>query len=70
MMYTIRKHPKLESLEITFDGKPSETVRTALKGLRFRWAPSKGVWYGYATEEAVRAAIDEAQRTESEEAGE
>ena len=58
MTYTIRKNAQFNSLEITFNGKPSEAVRNALKALRFRWHSAKKVWYGYATEEAVRAAIE------------
>ena len=67
MNYTITNNTKFNSLEITFDGKPSEAVRDALKGLRFRWHGQKKVWYGYASEKAVRAAIEggkgEAQTT-------
>lgn len=58
MTYTITNNPEFNSLEITFDGKPAQAVRDALKALRFRWHSVKKVWYGYATEEAARAAID------------
>ena len=58
MNYTINPNSQYNSLEISFDGKPSAEVRDALKALRFRWHGVKRVWYGYATEEAVRAAID------------
>lgn len=56
--YTISKNAQFNSLEISFNGKPSEAVRTALKALKFRWHGVKKLWYGYAEEEAVRAAID------------
>lgn len=58
MNYTITKNPDYNSVEVSFNGKPSEEVRDALKALRFRWHGQRRVWYGYATEEAVRAAID------------
>lgn len=58
MTYTITKNPEFNSIEILFDGKPSEEIRAALKALRFRWHGVKKVWYGYTTEEAARAAID------------
>lgn len=57
-MYTMTVNPQFNSLEISFDGKPSEAIREALKSLRFRWHSVKKVWYGYATEEATRAAIE------------
>ena len=58
MTYTITRNPQFNSLEITFDGKPAQAVRDALKALRFRWHGQKKVWYGYSTEEEARAAID------------
>ena len=32
--------------EISFDGKPSAEIRAALKNNRFRWSPSRMIWYG------------------------
>lgn len=58
MTYTITPNPEFNSIEILFDGKPSEEIRAALKALRFRWHSVKKVWYGYTTEEAARAAIE------------
>lgn len=58
MEYTISRNDAFNSLEISFDGKPSEAIREALKGLRFRWHNVKKVWYGYTDEATVRAAID------------
>lgn len=66
-MYEISKNNQFNSVEVKFDGKPSEEIRNALKGLRFRWHSVKKVWYGYATEEATRAAIDEAEKGKQEE---
>ncbi len=59
--YTITTNPNFNSIEITFDGKPSEAIRTALKELRFRWHNVKKVWYGYKDEETVKTALDNAE---------
>lgn len=56
--YTINKNAQFNSLEVVFNGKPSEAVRTALKSLKFRWHSVRKLWYGYADEETVRAAIE------------
>ena len=61
--YTITANPQFNSLEISFDGKPSEDVRAALKALKFRWHGLKKIWYGFATEEEIRKAVE--GRTES-----
>lgn len=61
MEYTIKRNEAFNSLEITFDGKPSEAVRDALKALKFRWHGVKKLWYGYTDETAARAAIDGAE---------
>lgn len=58
MNYTITKNAEFGSVEISFEGKPAQEVRDALKALKFRWHGQKKVWYGYANEEAVRAAIE------------
>ena len=47
MTYTINHNSQYNSVEIAFDGKPSEKIREALKALRFRWHKVSGVWYGY-----------------------
>lgn len=59
-MFTITANAAYNSIEISFDSKPSEAVREALKALRFRWHSVKRVWYGYATEAAAREAIEAA----------
>ncbi len=61
MTYTITTNPNFNSIEITFDGKPSEAIRNALKELRFRWHNVKKVWYGYTEEATARKAIDNAE---------
>lgn len=58
MSYTMTKNAQFNSLEITFDGKPCEAIREALKALRFRWHGVRRVWYGYADEATTRAALD------------
>ena len=58
--YTITPNEAYKSLEIAFNGKPSEAVREALKALRFRWHGVKKIWYGYSDEETVKTAIENA----------
>lgn len=67
MNYTITPNAAYNSLEISFDGKPADAVRDALKSLKFRWHAAKKVWYGYADEATTRAAI-EGKPTESKSA--
>ena len=57
MTYEIRSNQKFDSKEIYFDGKPSESIRTALKSLRFRWHATKKCWYGFAQEHEIVSAI-------------
>ena len=56
-MYTISTNAAYNSIEISFDAKPSAAVREALKALRFRWHGAKRVWYGYTDEATAREAI-------------
>ncbi len=58
MEYTLTKNADFGSLELTFDGKPAQAIRDALKALRFRWHGVRRVWYGYADEATTRAALD------------
>ena len=58
MTYTITNNASFNSIEISFTTKPTEDIRNALKALRFRWHSVKKVWYGYSTEEAVKAALE------------
>lgn len=59
-MFTITANAAYNSIEISFDSKPSEAVREALKSLRFRWHSVKRVWYGYTDEAIAREAIEAA----------
>ena len=63
--YTITKNAQFNSIEINFTGKPSEAIREALKALRFRWHGVRRIWYGYTTEEAARAAIENAEKKQT-----
>lgn len=58
MNYTITNNTQFNSIEITFDGKPAQEIRDALKALRFRWHSVKKCWYGYTDEATARAAIE------------
>ena len=58
--YTIRPNEQYGSLEITFDGKPSQAVRDALKANKFRWNGKKGVWYGKTDQKTIVDALDKA----------
>lgn len=65
MTYTITHNHQFNSLEITFDSKPAAAVRATLKGLKFRWHSVKKVWYGYATEETARQALEAVEPCET-----
>ncbi|MBK8117396.1 MAG: hypothetical protein IPK44_24220 [Candidatus Accumulibacter sp.] len=43
-------------LQLFFEGKPAEEVRTDLKASGFKWAPSAGAWQRQLTENAVASA--------------
>ena len=58
MLYELTHNQEFNSIEIKFASKPDEATRDALKALRFRWHSVKKIWYGYADEETVRAALD------------
>ena len=64
MLYTIATNSIFDSREVTFDGKPAEAVRAALKALRMRWNTKRALWYGFATENEIKAAIQAAQPAE------
>ena len=65
MTYTLTTNPDFNSIEIAFDGKPSEAVRDAMKALKYRWHGLKKIWYGYSDEETIRKAIDNAESGKS-----
>ena len=55
--YRIGKNAQYNSNEIYFDSKPAAEVLTALRGLKMRWNPKKGCWYGFAAQNDILAAI-------------
>ena len=65
MTYTINTNTTFNSIEISFDHKPSEKVLEALKSLRFRWHNAKKLWYGFATDSAVISAIQNAEQEDN-----
>lgn len=58
MTYTINTNEKYNSLEISFSEKPNTQTRNILKSLKFRWNPTKGIWYGYSTSEVLQEALN------------
>ena len=68
--FTITDNVEFGSLEITFDGKPSEAVRDVLKAHKFRWHGKKSVWYGKGERADIVNALQEAYKTETQEAKE
>ena len=52
------KNNQFNSLEISFDEKPSEEVRNILKANHFKWHSVKKVWYGYKTQEEIEKALN------------
>ena len=51
------KNNEYNSLEISFEEKPSEKVREILKANHFRWHSVKKAWYGYKTQEEIEKAL-------------
>ena len=43
-------------LQIYFASKPSEEIRTLLKGSGFRWSPSQGCWQRFRSQAATNRA--------------
>jgi len=62
--YTLAESREDNRIRFTFDGKPKESIRSALKREGFRWARSVGAWQrqttaaGWAAAERVRHALD------------
>jgi len=54
--YIIKENTEKNGIEVYFSVKPAESIREALKALRFRWHNLKKCWYGRADRAAVVAA--------------
>ena len=63
--FTITDNNEFGSLEITFDGKPSEAIRNVLKDNKFRWHGKKGVWYGKGERADIVKALQEVYNAEA-----
>lgn len=61
MTYEITLNQQFNSYEIKFDGKPADAIREALKALKFRWNPKKGVWYGFGDHDTITKACENQQ---------
>ena len=53
---TVEANQEANRLQVFFDQKPDEEVRTALKANGFRWTPSAGAWQRQLNDNAIRAA--------------
>ena len=63
--FTITDNREYGTLEIKFDGKPSEAVRDALKEQGFRWHRAKQIWYGKGDRADIVKALREAYQSET-----
>lgn len=52
-MCTMAINNQYNGIEITFEGKPTEATRTALKQAGFRWHGQKRLWYAKNTAERL-----------------
>ena len=66
--FTISDNAEHGSLEISFDSKPSDEVRHALKENKFRWHKVKKVWFGYTDRKTITDALHAAYEAENTEA--
>ena len=63
--FSITDNTEFGSLEITFDGKPPQAVRDAMKERNFRWHKVKGVWFGKGDRAEIATAIQNAYAAEA-----
>lgn len=60
--FKVIENTELMRIQIVFDGKPEEAIRSILKENGFRWAPSQGAWQRQLTSNgkyALRRVIEE-----------
>lgn len=58
--FSITPNTERGTLEITFDSKPPEGVRDALKANKFRWSSKNKLWYGRGDQGRIAEIIDNA----------
>lgn len=64
-VFTITDNREYGTLEIKFEGKPSEAIRDVLKEKGFRWHRVKQVWYGKGERDNIVTALRDAYRNET-----
>ena len=60
--FKVIENTEMMRIQIVFDGKPDEAIRSTLKANGFRWAPSQGAWQRQLTSNgkyALRRVIEE-----------
>ena len=62
--YYIIENKNFKSVEVYFENKPDTVVRTAMKGAKMRWNPTKKCWYSYLTSKEVKAILDDCEKLE------
>ena len=67
MKYEIRANEEFKSVEIVFDGKPSEAIREKLKENGFRWHGVRRLWYGYKTAEETAEILQATENASTDE---
>ena len=55
-MTTYRINEEFNGIEITFESKPADDIRSTLKENGFRWHRAKGLWYAKQTAERIALA--------------
>lgn len=66
--FTISQNEERGTLEITFDSKPSQEVRDALKKRGFRWSSKNKLWYGKGNSGKISEIINSAMNEPSTDA--
>lgn len=55
----LRKTHNTTAMRSIFESKPAAEVLNALRGLKMRWNPKRGCWYGFASQNDILTAIGE-----------
>ena len=63
--FTITDNAEYGTLEIKFDGKPSEAIRDVLKEHKFRWHGKKGIWHGKGERADIVKALQDAYKSQN-----